>query len=38
VVGIDFPGAAQIFWIRRDVFDLAGQGLREEVAQITTYT
>jgi hypothetical protein len=29
--GIEFPGAAQIFRIRRDVFDLAGQRIGKEV-------
>jgi predicted transposase YbfD/YdcC len=37
--GIDFPGAAQIFRIRRDVFDLAGQRLSKEVVHgITSLT
>jgi DDE family transposase len=37
--GIDFPGAAQIFRIRRDVFDLAGQRLSKEVVHgITSRT
>jgi predicted transposase YbfD/YdcC len=37
--GIDFPGAAQIFRIRRDVFDLAGQRLSKEVVHgITNLT
>jgi hypothetical protein len=29
--GIDFPGAAQIFRIRRDVFDPSGQRISKEV-------
>jgi hypothetical protein len=37
--GIDFPGAAQIFRMRRDVFDLAGQRLSKEVVHgITSLT
>jgi len=30
--GIDFPGAAQVFRIRRDVFDLSGQRISKEIA------
>jgi predicted transposase YbfD/YdcC len=30
-VGIDFPGAAQVFRIRRDVFDSAGQRISKEI-------
>lgn len=29
--GIDFPGAAQVFRIRRDVFDLSGQRISKEI-------
>jgi predicted transposase YbfD/YdcC len=30
-IGIDFPGAAQVFRIRRDVFDLSGQRVSKEI-------
>jgi predicted transposase YbfD/YdcC len=37
--GIDFPGAAQVFRIRRDVFDLSGQRLSKEIVYgITSLT
>jgi predicted transposase YbfD/YdcC len=37
--GIDFPGAGQVFRIRRDTFDLSGQRLSKEIAYgITSLT
>lgn len=29
--GIDFPGAGQVFRIRRDIFDLSGQRVSKEI-------